>query len=180
MQMGGGVGWPLTIVRSSESSAECQAQLNVDEFTIALGEMSESQDAISWNNVLGNAVFNRVAAGGRRLEATLAASLIVPQQRRLQQRDIRLDFEFDTATDNDAVQLKGRFEAMELMEIEDALRTALANCQGCSNYTIGSVYMTSDYETETIVTPGRTQSWAARSADVWMPLSAIVAALFFM
>jgi len=98
------------------------------------------------------------------------------RKRRLQQQDVRMDFEMQTATDGDAVTLQGMFEEMELWQIEEALRTALEG----TNYTIGSVYMKSDVETETVVTPGQRTSWAARSAGfwTWMPVFAIVTALF--
>jgi hypothetical protein len=177
------VSFGFVIERTAESTAECQCKITLDQFTIAAGVMAESQDYISWDGILNNDVWEQA----RRLEAKPDAKrnyeikdggiIIFPPERRLQMQDVRLDFEFQTATDNDAVQLKGRFEEMDLWEIEEALRTALVG----SNFTIGSVYMASDFETETVVTPARTTSWATRSADfwIWMPVSAVVAALFF-
>jgi hypothetical protein len=179
------VSFGFVIERTAESTAECQCKIMLDQFTIAAGTMAESQDYISWDGILNNDVWEQAT---RRLEAKPDAKrnyeikedgsvVIFPRERRLQMQDVRMDFEFLTATDNDAVQLKGRFEEMELWQIEQFLRDELAN----TNFTIGSVYMASDFETETIVTPGRTTSWATRSADfwAWMPVSAVVAALFF-
>lgn len=178
-----GISFGFVIERTAESTAECQCKIMLDQFTIAGGVMAESQDYISWDGILNNDVWEQA----RRLEAKPDAKrnyeiedfgiIIFPPERRLQMQDVRLDFEFQTATENDAVQLKGRFEEMDLLEIEGALRDALAG----SNFTIGSVYMASDFETETVVTPARTTSGATRSSDfwIWMPVSAVVAALFF-
>merc|ERR1712216_248525 len=115
----------------------------------------------------------------RHYEIKDGSIVIFPQERRLQQQDVRMDFDIQTPTQNDADLLQGRFEEMDLLVIEEELRSALSP----TNYTIGSVYMKSDVETQTVVTPGqRTSSGAVRSAGfwTWMPVSAIVAALFLV
>jgi hypothetical protein len=183
---------------------ECLCKITLDALTIAAGEMSESRQAITWDTILNNDVWERQAS--RRLENYEVENsadmrmlhkiffdkvqkainrrlnfdgddndLVDEHQRRLQQQDVRMDFEVQTAGLGDSETLQVMFDQMTLGQIEEALRTALAE----TDFTIGSVYMKGDVETQTIVTPGRTTSWAARSAGfwTWLPLLAIVAAL---
>jgi len=173
------------IERDPASVAECQCRIMLDTLTIAGGEMSETRDDIAWDTILNNDAWEREAAAeDRRLDAPRnyeikdGSIIIFPQERRLQQQDIRMDFDIQTATENDAVILQGRFQEMELWEVEEVLKSAISS----TNFTIGSVYMMSDAETQTVVTPGQRTSGAVRSADfwTWMPVSAIVAALFLV
>lgn len=180
------ISFDFVIQRTTESTAECQCKISLDTLTIAAGEMSESQGYISWDTILNNDVWEREqdrrldGKSKRNYEIRDGGLVVFPQERRLQQQDVRMDFEFQTATDNDAMLLQGRFAEMDMLQIEEALRSALA--ETAPNFTIGSVYRTSDLETETIVIPGSRTSWAARSAAFWfwMPVSAVVAALFLV
>jgi len=85
-----------------------------------------------------------------------------------------MDFEIDTASENDMVQLQSRLEVMDLMEMEFELKSKLV---AKTNFTIGSVYMMDNFESQTVVTPGQRTSAAVRytSLSIWMLVSAIAA-----
>jgi len=173
-----GVFFEFEIRRHSESAAECQCIVKLDSLTLAAGEMSERRDRISWDTILNNDVW--MPRGSRRLDSKRSyeikdgAIAILPLQRRLQQQDVRMDFEIETASENDMVQLQSALEVMDLMEIEFALKRKLVET---TNFTIGSVYMTDNLESQTVVVPGQRTSGASRSdfSGIWMSMSAIAA-----
>jgi hypothetical protein len=178
MVMAASVSFEFVIGRTAESMAECQCTIKLDAFTIAAGEMSETRDQISWDMILNNDLW--IPGGSRRLEDSErnyeikdGAITILPPKRRLQQQDVRMDFEIETASESDMITLQSALETMDLMEIEFQLKLKLSE----TNFTIGSVYMVDNFESESEVILGQRTSGAVRSAFMWtwMLVSAIAA-----
>merc|ERR1711907_702701 len=93
------VSFCFIIERAPASTAECQCKIKLDTLTIAAGEMSETRDHIAWDTILNNDVWESDAGADRRLDAPRnyeikdGSIIIHPQERRLQQQDVRMDFE---------------------------------------------------------------------------------------
>jgi len=103
---------------------------------------------------------------------------LVPD-RRLQQQDVRLDYDIVADSPADALAISGMIRELELEEIQTAFNTAL----GGTNFAIGSVYQISDPETDQILIQdgNRTSTnGAPMSSEVWslVPVLAAVAAMF--
>lgn len=171
-----GISFEFVIRRTGESLAECQCTMKLDDFTLAAGEMNEAKDRIAWDTILNNDMWE---PGSRRLDTKRnyeikdGAINILPPERRLQNTDVRMDFEIETASESDMIQLQSALEVMDLMEIEFILKSKLA----ATNFTIGSVYMVDNFESETVVVLGQRASGAVRCAFLWtwMPVAAIAA-----
>merc|ERR1712070_613265 len=178
--------------------AGCGCDISLDQLTITHGQMSEQGDSITWDAILGFETWTHpdrrlgaernyeVQAGGIvTLPDILAhikkqrddSSALVPE-RRLQQTDIRMEFEIDAETPAQALGVSGLLRELSLADYETALQDAL---QG-TDFSIGAVYMTSEPVTAQEVIAGNiTTSGVAMSAgfSLWLLVSAIVS-IFLM
>lgn len=205
----------------------CACQIALDELTLAAGQMTPTRDAITWDMILNDDVWE-LQAGDRRLDAKDAERnyeirdgrlVVLPKrsddlrmlededsedssppkhgdemrtleeeedfedfssERRLQQTNVRCDFEVETASAADALAVRQTLEALTLEQIESTLRDKLGEIT-TFNYTIGAVYMMSEIETEQRVETVNLVTSGVASADfwTWLPVLAIVAAVFF-
>lgn len=185
----------------------CSCTIALDSLTLSTGQLNiaEKDNTISWNTILNNDMW--VPSTGmqdRRLErnyeirdgqfvvqtpAVKASRSVyddvdgfdkhlVPD-RRLQQQDVRLDYDIQADSAADALAISGVIRELELEEIQTAFNTAL----GGTNFTIGSVYQISDPETDQILIQDGNRSstnGAPMSSEVWslVPVLAAVAAMF--
>lgn len=173
--------------------AGCGCEISLDELTIAHGQMSDQRDAITWDMILNNDVWEPMPAQDRRLHAErnyevkagggiivlpdIKSSALVPE-RRLQQTDVRMEYEIDAASPTDALAISGILREITFEQFETALQDAL---QG-TDFSIGAVYMVSEVTTAQEVIPGNiTTSGVAMSAgfSLWLLMSAVVS-IFLM
>jgi len=186
---GAPVGFCFTVERG------CRAAIHLDALTVAEGELIVAEDlSVSWDMILNSDVWEERAmsecdaANARRLDADAVRKYelkdfgITPvsPERRLTVQDVRMDFEIETGSSADALEVKGLLQALTMEEIEDALHLAL---EDVANFSIGSVYRwpVDELETQQEVIPG-TRTSGAMSARfwTWMPALAVFAAAFVM
>merc|ERR1711966_574456 len=129
----------------------CTCQIALDALTLATGQMSEAQDSIAWDMILNNDMW--VQGQDRRLHAKSnyeirdGGIIVFPQDRRLQQQNVRVDYGIRAASAADALAITGALRELSLQEWE----TAFSNALDDTPYSMGSVYLISEPETEQIV-----------------------------
>lgn len=164
---------------------QCSCTIALDALTLATGMLSATADSISWDTILNNDVWMSVT--DRRLDARASERfyeirdggiVVLGQNRRLQQQDIRVDFEIEAANAADALAISGIVRELDVATVQATFDTQLAS-HG-TDYTIGSVYQIDDPQTEQVVIPSNmTTSGALKSSVPWflVLLMAIVAAM---
>jgi len=132
----------------------CKCEIALDMLTLATGQMSEAQDSIAWDMILNNDMWVqgqdrrlRAKAAKRNYEIRDGGIVVFPQDRRLQQQNVRVDYGIRAASAADALAITGELRELSLQDIEAAFSSALSD----TPYSIGSVYMMSEPETEQIV-----------------------------
>lgn len=197
-------GWRAQIVSmpfiqfAFEIKEGCGCEIALDALTLATGQMSDKQDSIAWDTILNNDVWiqgTQVASSDyadRRLDAKRnyeirdSGIVVFAQDRRLQQQDVRADYEIQTASAAEALVVTGLLRELTLEEIEAAFNDALSEeCAAQSvpcTWQVGSVYQMSDPETLQEVMTGSTgniTSGATMSSELWtlVPVLAMVAAM---
>jgi len=176
-----GVAFEFEIRRSSESLAECQCIIKLDALTLAAGEMSSTRDMIAWDMILNNDVWvprdgSRRLNSQRNYEIKDGSVVLFPRERRLQQQDVRMDFEVLAASAESMVAVQTSLEEMDLDAIEYQFKLKLSE----TNFTIGSVYMADNFESETVVIPGQRTSGGVRFSLSWIWMSALAIAVTFL
>lgn len=162
----------------------CACKIRLDELTLSQGQMSEGRDAISWDTILNNDLW--VSGTTRRLDAKRYYEVkddgivVIPHERRLQLQDIRVDYEIRTASAADALAVSGTLRELSTEQIQEAFDQSLLG----TSFQI-SVYQVSEPQTSQLVIDGNStglSSGAVMSAKslIWLPLSAIFSAVFWI
>lgn len=161
----------------------CTCEIGLDALTLARGQMSDDGVQISWDTILNNDVWiphlqDRRLSAKRNYEIRDGGIVVLPQQRRLQQQDMRMDFEIQAASASDALTISGLIRELTPEDLETKFNEALSGTE----YEIGAVYQISDPETEqTVIQSNNTiTSGAPKSFEfwTWLPVTLVVAAMF--
>lgn len=154
-----GDGWKVRIVAMPSVQFEfipgdfCSCRLGLDSLTYATGQMDDKQSVIMWDMILNNDLWIQSAPQDRRLdnkrnyEIRDGGIVVLGEERRLQQQNVRVDYEISAASAADALAITGQMRELTLDEIKDAFNDALSD----TPYAIGFVYQVSDPETEQVV-----------------------------
>jgi len=161
----------------------CTCEIGLDALTLARGQMSDDGVQISWDTILNNDVWiphlpDRRLSAKRNYEIRDGGIVVFPQQRRLQQQDMRMDYEIQAASASDALTISGVIRELTPEDLETKFNEALSGTE----YEIGAVYQISDPETEqTIIQSNNTiTSGAPKPFEfwTWLPVTLVVAAMF--
>lgn len=166
--------------------ASCACKIQLDELTLAQGQMSEGQDAISWDTILNNDLWV-TAEQSRRLDAKryydvkADGIVVIPHERRLQLQDVRMDYSIQTATASDALTVAGILRELTDGQIQQALHDSLEG----TGFQIGSVYQVSEPQTAQVVIEGNSTGITSGAVMpvkslVWVMVSAIFSAVFWI
>jgi len=132
----------------------CRCTIALDALTIAEGQLSEKGTTVSWDMILNNDLWVRPSASRRldmptsesNYEITDGGTVVLGHDRRLSLQDIRVDYEIETNSEENALAISGILRDADPEVVQSVINEKLAE-EG-SALSIGSVYQMSAPQTE--------------------------------